>query len=1548
MPDGQLTFEFESDILLPLLETLRARLISAASAPDAMEAFSIIFGSGIDRDALISDLASGQYILPAVEVVPATILPGADGAYVTETRTILISDALEGAGSERILDVLAEEVGHAIDAALNSVDTPGDEGVAFSAWLRGEPAFAPKGPEDSGTLMLNGDVLSAEFSTTVSDSGGYEGSRKTLKLETIEGGTLTYRYEHYTITDRFVIRYEGKNLLDTGFTGGSDTGTIEIPPGDSDQIEILVITNDEGTAWNYDVTADVCAQPEPLVVTSLGDEFEHMDGKCTADATVTIGRDDGTDPLIRYENGTASFDRASVALTSGAFYATVGGISKALFRGDVEIDANSRKGSIAGGGASGDLILAGKPVRFEEVTVLRDRLAFDIEFELPDEASGIEVRTVEIIDDALLIGPDTFQFVGNGKLSLPDIVDFKMLGLLDVKASDISLGFLGSELALQLQAKLELDTFAKTIGGISKIEADLSGENYLQINVNGDVDIVGSLKVGRELKAPRGWGLSEIELTINTISKEIGGSATIRTPFGVKFGEGITVKPELEFTLDPLELDSVGLNIDNMNIPIPSFPLFFFQNIEGKIDNFAPSNNKGIEFSGGIGATLGPQIAGTRLARLDLDGKITGNSIEGKAQIDILTANFNAFGKDLGTFTLIEGDGTATLDWSKGEFKLDGAFDALDGFLKANTTLKADTDFNFGTGGTAAVSLPNFVPIFGGANLANGNFSMNFSNDNNYSNDYVAAWGQIKIEKLGFEVDATLGLRIGFDGSIDRIGSNNIPPIGSWDIVAGQEYVIFSARWENEDPDARLLVELPDGTILTEDQFEANNIAVLDDFSTNTSRTIIAFNPVEGVWDIEVEDPAGLGAIETEALGDTSGPIFSFKDVTQSGDVVTISYEAFDVDSDAVITFWADTDAAGGLDGLYIGSINEEDGPGSFTWNAATVAPDSYQIYAMVDDGKNPTLIEVDDTFVTVGTSVDLAIGLTPDRTEVEEGENLTYTIDVTNPGGVAAEGTKVLVDIPNGTTLVSSTIAPTSQEGQTLTFDFDTFTSDTSFEIVVSVPDLDDTVTLSASAIVLSDNVDSEISNDTDFVDVIAREAPDPEVDLSVTVDTVPDDARLGEPISYSVTVTNAGPDVATEVLLEMRFDNLSNAQLSGGTRLGTDLVRASVGTLAVGESQTFTLSGTPIAAGDLKITSYVSSKEGELSFADNELVTAIPVAPSEPQPADLSVALSASEPDDAGQSTVVMSVTNDGPDVATGVALRLDLPEGAQVVSASGVQGSYDAATGIWTLGNIRDNLSREFTLVVDGSDVTENTPITLEVVSVTEEDPDSTPDNGDTTEDDFAQVDSPFVTGEEFLGTRCHDRIYGGEGNDTIKGLGGSDLLFGKDGDDLIFGGRGYDRIYGGKGDDTLNGDAHSDLLVGGDGNDSLLGGHGRDTLIGGADNDTLDGGTGRNLLNGGEGNDLIDLSAGDNIVFFDSYGAENADTITNFGRGDKIALDSDTFNLNRCGWFRLRDVILYDEETGELSYDADGKGAGVGELIATFEPGTDIDQCDVWIW
>src|SRR5262249_12271835 len=71
----------------------------------------------------------------------------------------------------------------------------------------------------------------------------------------------------------------------------------------------------------------------------------------------------------------------------------------------------------------------------------------------------------------------------------------------------------------------------------------------------------------------------------------------------------------------------------------------------------------------------------------------------------------------------------------------------------------------------------------------------------------------------------------------------------------------------------------------------------------------------------------------------------------------------------------------------------------------------------------------------------------------------------------------------------------------------------------------------------------------------------------------------------------------------------------------------------------------------------------------------------------ADLSVAKTVSNPTpNVGDTiTYTVTVTDDGPNNATGVVLQDVLPAGMNLVSATPSQGAYDPATGVWTIGGL-----------------------------------------------------------------------------------------------------------------------------------------------------------------------------------------------------------------------------------------------------------------------
>jgi Ca2+-binding RTX toxin-like protein len=171
----------------------------------------------------------------------------------------------------------------------------------------------------------------------------------------------------------------------------------------------------------------------------------------------------------------------------------------------------------------------------------------------------------------------------------------------------------------------------------------------------------------------------------------------------------------------------------------------------------------------------------------------------------------------------------------------------------------------------------------------------------------------------------------------------------------------------------------------------------------------------------------------------------------------------------------------------------------------------------------------------------------------------------------------------------------------------------------------------------------------------------------------------------------------------------------------------------------------------------------------------------------------------------------------------------------------------------------------------------------------------------------------------------------------------------------------------GADTLTGNARNDTLHGLGGGDTVIGGGGADTLLGDAGNDTLLGGVGADNLNGGAGNDYLwggtrgdTLTGGggrDNFVL-NVKGAVHRDNITDFSHAlDTIRLDGDAFDalgangvLGASKFYigaaahDANDRIIYNANTGQLYYDANGNGAGQSMLIAKLDAHLNIQSND----
>ena len=161
----------------------------------------------------------------------------------------------------------------------------------------------------------------------------------------------------------------------------------------------------------------------------------------------------------------------------------------------------------------------------------------------------------------------------------------------------------------------------------------------------------------------------------------------------------------------------------------------------------------------------------------------------------------------------------------------------------------------------------------------------------------------------------------------------------------------------------------------------------------------------------------------------------------------------------------------------------------------------------------------------------------------------------------------------------------------------------------------------------------------------------------LTLTMSSPTSPLTIGSTVNYTLTVTNAGPEDAPNVVLEDVLP-LGGTFVSSGSTAGCTLtsgqVRCNLGTMAVGASRTVTLRMTVGSAACAAFTNRatVTAQAYDNNMADN---TAVHTATTpNPACADFAVTLTAQPvPLDAGGNlTYILTVKNNGPDTAVSTA--------------------------------------------------------------------------------------------------------------------------------------------------------------------------------------------------------------------------------------------------------------------------------------------------------
>ncbi|TWU57755.1 DUF11 domain-containing protein [Rubripirellula reticaptiva] len=396
----------------------------------------------------------------------------------------------------------------------------------------------------------------------------------------------------------------------------------------------------------------------------------------------------------------------------------------------------------------------------------------------------------------------------------------------------------------------------------------------------------------------------------------------------------------------------------------------------------------------------------------------------------------------------------------------------------------------------------------------------------------------------------------------------------------------------------------------------------------------------------------------------------------------------------------------------------------------------------------NNIATEDDQASVTVDPpSIDLALTKTIDVQRPNIGDEVVYTVTITNSGDDQATGVIVRDALPAGLTLISAIessgiYTPANGNWTIATLDRNAPATLTLRARVDAVAATNTAEVIAANEFDADSTPGNNVPTEDDQASVAFTLAS---ADLSLTKTVNNSSPNVGENVTFTVAVANAGPDTATGVQIRDSLPTgttfVSSIPSTGNYDQATGIW--TIPSIALGTSETLTITATTN-------TNSLTTNTAEVIASDQVDPDSTPAngAPQEDdiasasiqgQQIDLSLTqtISNSTPNVGDEVSFVITVSNAGPNDATGVNVTDRLPAGLTFLRATPSQGSFNTTNRVWTVGTVNTTVSPTIELFARVDQVLTNAINVAEITSADQPDTDSTPANDAATEDDQASV-------------------------------------------------------------------------------------------------------------------------------------------------------------------------------------------------------------------